>query len=237
LIGQQGLAFLALFQLRLALGVLDLSNGFGTANTALTYHNGKLLALSESDKPYLVQMHDDGDLETIGRYDYDQKLNHAFTAHPKIDPDTGEMFTFGYQADAHPYVTYRVISKDGVIGDPVSITPSGPIMMHDFAITKNYAIFMDCPLYFSPKDMVRKNRDPFAFDETKPTRFGVLPRYAKNESQIRWFEFSTCVIFHNANAWEEEDEVVMISCRSPSLDLEAISVYDKDKAEAFVHDL
>jgi hypothetical protein len=45
--------------------------------------------------------------------------------------------------------------------------------------------------------MVRKNQDPFAFDETKPTRFGVLPRYAKDESEIRWFDFSTSVIFHN----------------------------------------
>ncbi|KAL2611009.1 hypothetical protein R1flu_022701 [Riccia fluitans] len=69
---------------------------------------------------------------------------------------------------------------------------------------------MDCPLYFNPKDMVKKNQCIFAFDETKPARFGVLPRYAKNESQMQWFEVSTCVIFHNANAWEEGDEVVLI---------------------------
>ncbi|CAM6107157.1 unnamed protein product [Calypogeia fissa] len=237
LIGNKGLAWLALFQLRVALGVVDLSNGYGNANTAMTFHNGKLLALSESDKPYIVHIHEDGNLETVGRYDYDQKLNHPFTAHPKIDPVTGEMFTFGYLLEAHPYVTYRVISKDGVIGNAIPITPSGPIMMHDFAITENYAIFMDCPLYFSPTEMVRKNQDPFAFDETKPARFGVLPRYAKNESQIHWFEFSTCVIFHSANAWEEGDEVVVIACRSPSIDMETISVYDKEKADAFIHDL
>jgi hypothetical protein len=40
-----------------------------------------------------------------------------------------------------------------------------------------------------------------------------------------------------ANAWEEGDEVVVVACRSPDLDLETISVYDKIKAEAFVHDL
>ena len=63
---------------------------------------------------------------------------------------TGELFTFGYQFQA-PYCTYRVVSKEGVMQDEVSITVSGPILMHDFAITEHYAIFMDFPLYFDPK--------------------------------------------------------------------------------------
>ena len=60
------------------------------------------------------------------------------------------MFTFGY-SHTPPYITYRVISKDGVMNDPVPITLADPIMMHDFAITENYAIIMDLPLYFKPK--------------------------------------------------------------------------------------
>lgn len=60
------------------------------------------------------------------------------------------MFTFGY-SHTPPYITYRVISKEGFMHDPVPITISDPIMMHDFAITENYAIFMDLPLYFRPK--------------------------------------------------------------------------------------
>lgn len=62
----------------------------------------------------------------------------------------GEMFTFGY-SHTPPYITYRVISKDGFMNDPVPITLADPIMMHDFAITENYAIIMDLPLYFRPK--------------------------------------------------------------------------------------
>jgi carotenoid cleavage dioxygenase len=57
---------------------------------------------------------------------------------------------FGYQFKA-PYCTYRVISKDGVMDDAVPITVSGPLMMHDFAITEHYAIFMDLPLYAQPE--------------------------------------------------------------------------------------
>lgn len=60
------------------------------------------------------------------------------------------MFTFGY-SHSPPYVTYRVISKDGEMHDAVPITIPDPVMMHDFAITENYAIFMDLPLFFRPK--------------------------------------------------------------------------------------
>ena len=53
-----------------------------------------------------------------------------------------EMFTFGY-SHTPPYVTYRVITKDGIMLDPVPITIPEPVMMYDFTITENYAIFMD----------------------------------------------------------------------------------------------
>lgn len=41
----------------------------------------------------------------------------------------------------------------------------------------------------------------FTFDSTKKSRFGVLPRYAKNESLIKWFELPNCFIFHNGVSW------------------------------------
>ena len=34
----------------------------------------------------------DGILETMQRYDYNGKLEHCFTAHPKVDPDSGKAF-------------------------------------------------------------------------------------------------------------------------------------------------
>ncbi|KAL3622516.1 Dixin [Castilleja foliolosa] len=198
--GMFGLVTVYMQLLRTKLKVLDDTYGHGNANTALIYHNGKLLALNEADKPYAIKVLEDGDLQTIGLLDYDKRLTHSFTAHPKVDPVTGEMFTFGYAFTA-PYITYRVISKDGVMQDPVPITIPAPVMMHDFAITDNYAIFMDLPLYFRPKEMVKENKIAFSFDPTKKARFGILPRYAKNELLIRWFELPNCFIFHNEKDW------------------------------------
>ncbi|GFY92234.1 carotenoid cleavage dioxygenase 1 [Actinidia rufa] len=131
--GLFGLLMVSMQMLRAKLKVLDVSYGNGTDVL-------KVLA--------------DGDLQTIGLLDYDKRLTHSFTAHPKVDPFTGEMFTFGY-SHTPPYITYRVVSKDGFMHDPVPITISDPIMMHDFAITKNYAIIMDLPFYFRPKSWHR----------------------------------------------------------------------------------
>ncbi|KAJ4829993.1 Dixin [Turnera subulata] len=234
--GLFGLLMVNMHLLRTKLKVLDVSYGNGTGNTNLIYHHGKLLALQEADKPYVVKVLEDGDLQTIGLLDYDKRLKHSFTAHPKVDPFTGEMFTFGYSHEP-PYVTYRVISKDGFMHDPVPITVSGPIMMHDFAITENYAVFMDLPLYFRPKEMVKEKKFIFTFDGTKKARFGVLPRYAKDELLIRWFELPNCFIFHNANAWEEGDEIVLITCRLQNPDLDMINGTVKKQLECFTNEL
>eukprot|EP00268_Persea_americana_P052379 TRINITY_DN585_c1_g1_i1.p1 TRINITY_DN585_c1_g1~~TRINITY_DN585_c1_g1_i1.p1 ORF type:complete len:547 (-),score=108.37 TRINITY_DN585_c1_g1_i1:282-1922(-) len=233
--GMFGLFMVNMQMLRAKLKVLDISYGTGTGNTALIYHHGKLLALSEADKPYVLKVLEDGDLQTLGMLDYDKRLSHSFTAHPKIDPFTEEMFTFGY-SHTPPYVTYRVITKDGIMLDPVPITIPEPVMMHDFAITENYAIFMDLPLYFRPKEMV-KGKLIYSFDATKKARFGVLPRYAKDELQMRWFELPNCFIFHNANAWEEGDEIVLITCRLQNPDLDMVSGIVKEKLENFKNEL
>ncbi|KAF3572532.1 hypothetical protein F2Q69_00062660 [Brassica cretica] len=192
-----GLVMVIMQQLRIKLKVLDDSYGNGTANTSLIFHHGKLLALQETDKPYVIKVLEDGDLQTLGMTEYDKRLTHSFTAHPKVDPVTGkssifpekhdivfllthdvpylftgEMFTFGC-SPMPPYLTYRVISKDGIMHDPVPITISKPIMMHDFAITENYAIFMDLPMHFRPKEMVKEKKMIYSFDPTKKARFGI----------------------------------------------------------------
>ncbi|KAG0460144.1 hypothetical protein HPP92_023272 [Vanilla planifolia] len=233
--GLFGLFMVQMQLLREKLKVLDISYGTGTGNTALIYHHRKLMALSEADKPYVIKVLEDGDLQTLGMLDYDKRLTHSFTAHPKVDPFTDEMFTFGYSHEK-PYITYRVITREGVMLDPVPITVLEPIMMHDFAITENYAIFMDLPLYFRPKEMV-KGKLIFTFDPTKKARFGVLPRYAKDDLQIRWFELPNCFIFHNANSWEEGDEVVLITCRLENPDLDMVNGAEKSKLENFTNQL
>jgi hypothetical protein len=41
-----------------------------------------------------IEVFEDGDLHTLGMLDYDKRLDHYFTAHPKLDPFTGKSTIF-----------------------------------------------------------------------------------------------------------------------------------------------
>ena len=67
--------------------IYDFDSSDGTANTNIIYHANKLLALEEGHPPFEL---DPISLESKGSWDYKKKLHSAMTAHPKIDPKTGE---------------------------------------------------------------------------------------------------------------------------------------------------
>jgi carotenoid cleavage dioxygenase len=184
--------------------------GKNTANTALVWHNQQLLALWEGGAPHHISI---PDLATIGEYTYNDKLVSPFTAHPKVDPVTGEMMFFGY-GFRPPYVQYGIVSDQGELLRTVPIEIPVAVMMHDFAITENYTIFMDLPLTFSPERMMR-GEPMLMFESYRPSRFGIMPRHGDN-SNIRWFESPPCYVFHTLNAYETGDEVVLIACRMSS---------------------
>ncbi|MFP5272630.1 carotenoid oxygenase family protein [Coleofasciculus sp.] len=181
-----------------------------TANTACVWHAGKLLALWEAGAPYQIRL---PDLETVGVYTFNDKLASTFTAHPKVDAVTGEMIVFGFAPIAPPYLEYSVVSKEGELLRTVPIDIPAPVMMHDFAITENYTLFLDMPLTFRPM-RIMLGQLPIKFEAQNPSRIGILPRHGDNRT-IRWFKISTSMLYHVGNAWEEGDEVVLLSTRTP----------------------
>lgn len=179
-----------------------------TANTNIVWHANQLLALWEGAEPYKISVRD---LATIGPYTYEGQLNSAFTAHPKVDFFTGEMMFFGYSLLEPPYLKYSVVSAKGELLRTVPIDLPCGVMMHDFAITENYTIFMDLPLTFSV-DRLQRREPAYMFEPNAPSRFGIIPRYGDN-TNIRWFEVSTCYVLHTLNAYESGEEIVVIACR------------------------
>jgi len=189
-----------------------------TANTALVWHDGRLLALWEGGKPHEIRV---PGLETVSPYTYKGKLISAFTAHPKVDAITGEMMFFGYSLAAPPYLQYSVVSAKGELLRTVPIDLPVGVMMHDFAVTEHYTVFMDLPLTFRP-ERLKRGKPVLAFEHDRPSRFGILPRHGDN-STIRWFEASACYVFHTLNAYEQGDEVVLTACRMNATNIFGLS--------------
>jgi len=161
---------------RIATGQFNPSNGIGLANTSLAFFANRLFALGESDLPYAVYVTPNGEVETIGRYDFNGKLSVSMTAHPKVDPDTGECFAFRY-GPVPPFLTYFRFDPNGNKHDDVPIfSVTSPSFLHDFAITKNYAVFCDIQLGMNPLGMIAGG-SPMGSIASKVPRIGVLPRY------------------------------------------------------------
>ena len=142
-----------------------------TGNTNIVCHAGKLLALMEAALP--TQMRP-CTLETIGVYDFDGKLAGPMTAHPKIDPHSGEMLFFGY-SPFPPYLQYYVTTAGGTLVHSEPIDIAWPSMIHDFAITAQHVIFILCPLVFSLEQLAERN-SVFSWEPERGTRIGIMPR-------------------------------------------------------------
>ncbi|XP_059303526.1 probable carotenoid cleavage dioxygenase 4, chloroplastic [Lycium ferocissimum] len=204
---------------RTKFGQFDPSNGIGLANTSLALFGGNLFALCESDLPYGIKLAPNGDIITIGRHDFDGNLSMNMTAHPKIDPNTGEAFAFRY-GPISPFLTYFRIDPNGTKSRDVPIfSMTNPSFVHDFAITKNYAIFPDIQIEMNPCALITRG-SPVGYNSKKVPRLGVIPRYARDESEMKWFEVPGFNMIHAINAWEEDDgdTIVVIAPNTISVD-------------------
>ena len=173
----------------------------GTANTSVVWHGGKLLALKEADRPMEL---DPETLATIGHWDFDGALtSKTFTAHPKLDPDTGEMIAFAYNCDGRASTAIEIywIAADGTLGRTESFDAPYPSMVHDFSVSKEHIAFTICPMV-NDWERVQRGEAFFHWDDRLPTRVAVIPR-DQGVSGLRWYEHPSPVMqTHTFNAWD-----------------------------------
>ncbi|WP_066366152.1 carotenoid oxygenase family protein [Herbidospora mongoliensis] len=175
-------------------GKIDLSAV--PANTSVIRHADRIFALVEAGLPYEMSP----ELDTIGPADFGGKLTSAMTAHPKEDPVTGELFSFGYGFFA-PFLTYHRFSKDGILIESREIPVKGPTMMHDFAITENYVVWLDLPVVFDLDLAFTGQGMPYRWDDHYGARIGYM---RKSGGPVTWVDVDPCYVFHVGNAREDE---------------------------------
>nr|WP_205862906.1 carotenoid oxygenase family protein [Planosporangium thailandense] len=171
------------------------------ANTHVIRHADRILALVEVGLPYELTP----ELDTVGPCDFGQRLTTAMTAHPKQDPDSGELHFFGYSA-LPPYLTYHRLSAAGELVESREIPVAGPTMMHDFAITSQHVVWLDLPVVFDlallPQGI------PYRWDDRYGARIGVMPR--DGTGAVRWFDVEPCYVFHVGNAYSDPGGSVVL---------------------------
>jgi carotenoid cleavage dioxygenase len=186
--------------------------GRGVANTTPIYHGGRLLALKEDSRPWEV---DPDTLETIGEWSYEGQLrSQTVTAHPRLDPETGELYFFGYEAGglATRDVAYCVADKNGRLVREDWFQVPYCALMHDFVVTKEHAIFPGFPIV-ADLERLRAGGPHWAWDGSRESFVGIMPR-AGRVDQMRWFRAPACSVFHFINGYTEGSKVHMDMCVS-----------------------
>ena len=154
----------------------------------------------------------DGELNTLAHDPFGGTLKHAFSAHPHVDPATGEQHAICYLGKVQDRVWHVVVTPQGRVRreEPIAVE-HGP-SIHDCMITPKYVIVLDLPVTFSMKTLLSGHPFPYRWNPAHRARVGLLPREGKG-SDIVWCDVDPCYVFHPANAYETDDgRVIFDAC-------------------------
>jgi carotenoid cleavage dioxygenase len=207
------------------------------SNTTPLAYSGKLFTLKEDGLPYQI---DPLTLDTLGTWDYHGKYkSQTHTAHTKIDPVSGDMITYGYEATgpATKDVFVYIIGKDGHVKREVRFQVPYVSIIHDIAITQEHIIFpFGC--YVTSRDILQSGKIHWWWDKTQPTFIGILPRDGEAKD-MRWFQGPERCMMHTINARTEGSKVVL---EAPFYDTNFFpffpnidgSPWQRDRAKAYI---
>ena len=177
-----------------------------TVNTNVLGHAGKTWALVEAGS-YPVELSDE--LDSVAYNPFEGTLKGSFTAHPHLDPATGEMHAICYKADQLDVIRHVVVGADGRVRreEPIPVQ-HGP-SIHDCAITARYVLIFDLPVTFSMKRLLAGYAFPYQWNPAHRARVGLLPREG-TAGDIIWCDVAPCYVFHPANAFDAADGSVVV---------------------------
>ena len=160
----------------------------------------------------------------------------AVSAHPKMVND--RMITFSYKIkpgfldnnvnfDELPLYTELTFhefsaSESGTVKlvDQKLYNIPGFAFLHDFAVTESYYIIFQNPVTVDNAPYVL-GKSPAAscvrWVKGKPSIVHIIPRPGSNIKTTRTFEIPPSFVFHHANAYEEQEDIIIDSIHYKSL--------------------
>jgi carotenoid cleavage dioxygenase-like enzyme len=178
------------------------------SNTAVLWHGKRFLTLKEDGLPYEM---DPITLDTRGRHNFAGKVtSKTMIAHPKVDPETGELIFIGTAAKGETtrdVASYVADSQGRITHEMWFEAPYGGIV-HDMAATKNWTVVPMMPATNS-LERIKRLEPIYMWEPELATEVAIYARHATSASEIRWFRKPACFFFHVLNAYEEGSLVHM----------------------------
>ncbi len=178
-------------------------------------YDGRLLGLSEGGHPTAINPKD---LSFAGYWDFYGTLpaSMPFTAHPKFDPNTGDMYAYGVMQGPTMALTVYRMEPNGKLTQLFSIPQKGYFMVHDMFMSKEHLIFAIPPVRFNVGEMFSGKATPamaLRWFENEPLRFVIMRRDGTGKPVT--IEQPASMVFHNGNAFEWGENLVLDTFLSP----------------------
>lgn len=131
-------------------GVPQNVNSKNPANTSVypVPNSNVLYALCEGGDPYKISK----DTLKFEGYDNLGYLKHNYSAHPKIDPVTGDVYNFGYRMNT--VGVYRSSSDLTKLLASTTFELRGHQSIHDCVLAGKYMLIFEYPLLFDQQQML-----------------------------------------------------------------------------------
>ncbi len=179
------------------------------ANTSVLALPDRLLALWEGDNPYAL------DLETLQTWGPDNleglKTGLPYSAHPKCDPKTGEIFNFGNSVGLNATLNVYKSDRTGKILQTAAVELDGFPLVHDFVMAGPYLVFFIPPVRLNTLAVMSglsSFSDSMEWQPSKGTQFLVFDRetlrvVSRGETEP-WYQW------HFANGYVDESGAVIV---------------------------
>lgn len=189
----------------------------GTSAVNVVPFCGEILALGEQGTPPIAL--DPITLETKGFVGWSSKLaqgladpvcfgDASFTAHPKWDERTGELYGWSYR-DVEPYLTLHWVRPDGAVRTRALWDAPYATVAHDMWLTETYVVLPFMPFHIDRR-RIDKGLPVWGWDPELPVTLALIRR-DDMEGPVTWVsaDFPAEYVMHTLSANEIDGRVVL----------------------------